>query len=121
MTPNTYQASGCQAVPQKPAPHEREGRRGLAQVARLRDDVERTGAAFSVLIFPELIHFDDYPYSGIIETVMNYCRNEKVSCVNLLPELARHSAEDLWVHETDHHPNQIAHAIASEALVQHLR
>jgi lysophospholipase L1-like esterase len=98
-----------------------EGRRDLAQLGSLRDEVEKTGAAFSVLIFPELILFDDYPYKGVINTVASYCREQELACVNLLPELAKYRAEELWAHETDHHPNQIAHAIASEALVQHLQ
>jgi hypothetical protein len=72
---------------------------------------------FTVLLFPELIRLDDYPYNAILEIVRAYCRDRGIELVDLLPALAEHRDRDLWVHETDHHPNPTAHAIAAKALL----
>lgn len=88
----------------------------FARIAALRDDVERHGAAFAVLIFPTLVRLHDHPHAEMVRRLVDFCAAHGLRCVDLLPELSRHRAEDLWVHETDHHPNQRAHAIAARAL-----
>ena len=54
-----------------------------------------------MLIFPELIAFDDYPFLGMIEKLESYCLSANLTCINLLPELSQYSAHELWAHETD--------------------
>jgi hypothetical protein len=70
-----------------------------------------------VLIFPELIRFDDYPYGELIDQVRVYCEARRIEVVDLLPLLSAHRDRDLWVHESDHHPNPAAHELAARALL----
>ena len=41
--------------------------------------------------------------------------------MDLRVALQGHAAESLWVHPVDHHPNEIAHRLAAEALVDPIR
>jgi hypothetical protein len=97
------------------------GRASFDDIGRLRQRALADGAAFTLLIFPELVRFTDYPYAAIVNSLRRYCAEEKIAFVDLLPLLARHRDADLWVHETDHHPNPVAHAIAADALLEHVR
>lgn len=87
------------------------------EIGRMRRMAEAEGAGFTVLAFPELIRFGDYPYAAILELLRDYCRDEEIQLVDLLPALSEHEDKELWVHETDHHPNRIAHAIAARELL----
>jgi hypothetical protein len=90
----------------------------LAQVAQ---EIDRDGAGFAVLAFPELIRFDRYPYAAVIDALHDACQRHHITLIDLLPALSRYQDRDLWVHETDHHPNRIAHAVAAHALVDALK
>ena len=98
-----------------------EGRASFDDIGRLRQLVTADGAAFTVLIFPELVRFGDYPYAAIVDALRAYCEQERIPVVDLLPALATHRDADLWVHETDHHPNPVAHAIAATELLKTLK
>lgn len=97
------------------------GRYRFDEIGRVSRMAEQDGAGFAVLAFPELIRFDDYPYASILDLLHDYCREEGIALVDLLPALAVHEDSELWVHETDHHPNRIAHAIAARELAKGLR
>jgi lysophospholipase L1-like esterase len=96
------------------------GRHRMGEIGRVSRMTEQEGAAFVVLAFPELIRFDDYPYAAILDLLREYCRDEGIALVDLLPALSAHEDNELWVHETDHHPNRIAHAIAARELAKGL-
>ncbi|OGV73347.1 MAG: hypothetical protein A3K19_26605 [Lentisphaerae bacterium RIFOXYB12_FULL_65_16] len=96
------------------------GSGNLGQVEELRDAVTANGQTFLLLIFPELVRFDDYPYAGIVDAMSGFCAQKQIDTVNLLPALSQHDASDLWVHETDHHPNHIAHQIAATEILNYL-
>jgi lysophospholipase L1-like esterase len=96
------------------------GRYRFKEIGRLRRMARADGAGFTVLAFPELIRLDAYPYETILELLHDYCRSEGIELIDLLPALAAHRDSELWVHETDHHPNRIAHAIAARELLERL-
>jgi hypothetical protein len=95
-----------------------KGRGSFESLGQIRRAVEADHGTFTVLAFPELIRLDNYPYATIVALLEEYCRDEQISLVNLLPALSAHRDRDLWVHETDHHPNRIAHAIAAGELLK---
>jgi lysophospholipase L1-like esterase len=92
----------------------------FAAIGRLRHFVRQDGAGFAVLAFPELIRFDAYPYAALLELLREYCGAQGIPLIDLLPALSAHRDRELWVHETDHHPNRLAHAIAARELAQAL-
>lgn len=96
-----------------------QGRAVLGGIGAIAKWARADGSKFTLLIFPELIRFDDYPYATILNIVRDYAREHQIDTVDLLPTLAQHRDRDLWVHVTDHHPNPIAHEIAARALADH--
>jgi hypothetical protein len=67
------------------------------------------------------VRFEDYPYAAIVDALRTYCTEERIGFVDLLPALGTHRDADLWVHETDHHPNPYAHGIAAAELLKTLK
>lgn len=96
------------------------GESNLRDIQAFRDVARAQKADFVLLLFPELIRFKDYPYANIVQHVENFCRQEGIATVNLLPELRTYRDRELWAHETDHHPNRTAHRIAAEQLMAYL-
>jgi lysophospholipase L1-like esterase len=69
-----------------------------------------------VVLFPLLYQLDDYPLAEIHDHIAREVRAAGVTLVDLLPLLEDRSARSLWVHPTDHHPNEEVHAIAGDAI-----
>lgn len=69
-----------------------------------------------VVLFPILWNLDGaYPFDDLHERIR---RDIKVPIVDLLDSYRGMSAESLWVHPTDHHPNAKAHRIAAERIAK---
>lgn len=62
-----------------------------------------------------------YPFRPLHNQVRDIVREASTApttrSVDLLDSLAHRPAGDLWVHPTDHHPNEVAH-VESEELKQ---
>jgi len=69
-----------------------------------------------IVLFPLLHDFDDYPFQEINDKIHGFCQENDVLLLDLLPAFSRHTAESLWVHPTDYHPNEIAHQIAAKEI-----
>ena len=82
----------------------------------LNRKIESDGGKLVIVLFPLLHEFQDYPFQEIHDTIGDFCREEDVYLLDLLPAFSRHKAESLWVHPTDYHPNEIAHGIAAEEI-----
>ena len=72
-------------------------------------------------IFPELMSLEDYPFTAIHAFVEETCREIGMPVHDLLPAFQGHKDHQLWVHPTDHHPNEIAHDLAAGSLEQFIR
>ena len=94
-------------------------RDALQRIVELgRDHGFRVGLA----IFPELMSLDDnYPFAAIHDLVADACRAIRLPVHDLFPALSGQAARDLWVHPTDHHPNEIAHGLVARSLEQFVR
>ena len=66
-----------------------------------------------IVLFPLLYEFYDYPFQEIHDKIAHFCREQAIPLLDLLPAFSKHRAKELWVHPTDHHPNDIAHEIAA--------
>ena len=96
--------------------------------ARTQDDMRdmdrrmrERGGRFLVASWPLLVDLDNYPFVAADETIARFCAGAGIPRVDLRPALHGHPAESLWVHPVDHHPNEIAHRLAAEALVEPVR
>jgi hypothetical protein len=95
---------------------------------RFREALARTSALcrehncrFRVAIFPFLHNLGpDYPFREIHRQIKADCEQLGIDCLDLDPALAAHSDERLTVNPFDAHPNERAHEIAGEALIDWL-
>ena len=104
-------------APENPGAIEcRRALEGIAKLCRQRD------IEFVVAIFPFLHGLDgDYPFRSIHETVAGYCDGLGIRCVDLADKFPGCRGPELWVHPTDQHPNERAHALAADALYEPIR
>ena len=66
-----------------------------------------------IVLFPLLYDLIDHPFREIHEKIADFCRVRSIPLLDLQPSFSKHKAEELWVHPTDHHPNEVAHEIAA--------
>jgi len=72
-----------------------------------------------VVIFPVLWELNEqYPFRDLHAEVAAACRQAGCECIDLLDVFKGRRAEDLWVHPTDQHPNEIAHRLAAERIAR---
>lgn len=90
--------------------------RGFEMLRQLRTRVVDDGARFAIVLFPLLYDFGDYPFREAHEKLAAFCARERIPFLDLLPVFASHTAESLWVHPTDHHPNETGHRLAADAV-----
>ncbi|MBU0678102.1 MAG: SGNH/GDSL hydrolase family protein [Verrucomicrobia bacterium] len=82
---------------------------------------EQQGFRLALVVFPELYLLDDrYPFSGIRDIVTRECEETGIPVLDLFNTFEGRNAADLWVHPTDHHPNEKAHALAADAIFDFL-
>ncbi|MBW2418959.1 MAG: SGNH/GDSL hydrolase family protein [Deltaproteobacteria bacterium] len=90
----------------------------LTEIGRL---AESSNSKFAIAIFPFMIELDeDYPLGEIHGLVSERAQRDGTPYLDLLPRFLGRRYTDLWVHPTDQHPNETAHAIASDALADFL-
>lgn len=93
---------------------------GIQHLVTLNSIADDHQAPLVIAIMPLLYRFDRYPFGPIHNALQQACNTHNLSCVDLLPALASHDASALWVHSTDHHPNEQAHRLMAEAMSSHL-
>jgi lysophospholipase L1-like esterase len=100
--------------------HDWEGSKiALSRVATM---TRERGIPFAVVIFPELHALgDSHPFAGIYEQIEARVGSLGVPVLNLFTAFRGQRAEELWVHAADHHPNELAHRIAADAIWEFLR
>jgi lysophospholipase L1-like esterase len=77
------------------------------------------GIKLGLVIFPELFELTDaYPFRKIHEEVVNTAVTLGIPTLDLLETFRGRPPEKLWVHVTDHHPNEIAHGLAADTIVR---
>ena len=79
------------------------------------------GGRLLVASWPLLVDLDTYPFTAADEAIARFCEGAGIPRVDLRAALRGHPAESLWVHPVDHHPNEVAHRLAAEALMKPVR
>jgi len=79
------------------------------------------GFRVALVIFPEFYHLDDrYPFAEIHELVRDEATALSMPVLDLMTIYRGKVDRELWVHPSDHHPNERAHALAAVAIEQFL-
>ena len=89
------------------------GKNNFQRLLYLKKQASADNSEFVLLIFPELIKFENYPYANLIDSLKKFCQENNIQTLDLLPSLSKYKDKDLWVHPSDHHPNNLAHEIAA--------
>jgi len=93
-----------------------------AALRRTHEALEARGIRLVVAILPMLSGLrGEYPYEGLHHMVAEACASDGLECVDLLPRFLGLVDEDLWVHPTDQHPNDVGHRIIAEGVEEYLR
>lgn len=79
------------------------------------------GGRFVVATWPLLVDLERDPLAPARETIAAFLDGAGIPRVDLRPALVGPPMESLWVHPVDHHPNEVAHRLAAEALAPAVR
>jgi lysophospholipase L1-like esterase len=87
-----------------------------------RDLCQQNNCKLLVTLYPVLFNLDDsYPFRSAHESVRRFCEGLNIPYVDLLAPFYGKDHTKLWVHETDHHPNEAAHFAAATQLGNFIR
>jgi hypothetical protein len=88
----------------------------------MKTQADRGGFTFVVLLFPMLTGLDGhYPFEDLHDKIAATCHDIGCPLIDLLEVYRGRPDESLWVHPTDQHPNEIAHALAADALAGYFK
>jgi len=101
----------------------REGwERTQAYLREMNGRAQARGGRFLVASWPLLVGLEGrYPFADVSETIARFCLSAGIARHDLLSALYGHRDASLWVHPVDHHPNETAHRLAGESLVDPVR
>jgi len=101
----------------------REGwERTQAHLKEMNSRAQAQGARFVVASWPLLVGLEGpYPFADVSDAIGRFCLSAGILRHDLLPALRSRPTPSLWVHEVDHHPNEIAHRLAAESLAAAVR
>lgn len=98
-----------------------EWRNAQANLRTIRDEIERRGGEFALVVFPVLFELGaDYPLAGVCEEIERFARQHGIRVHSLLPAFLGRDASTLWVSPLDQHPNEVAHALAADSITEFL-
>jgi len=96
--------------------HCREALRDIQAICR------RQRIGLLVVIFPFFHELDGtYPFQVVHDAVRGFCEGHGIPVLDLREAYRGYHGPELWVHPTDQHPNEIAHAIAAHAIAERLQ
>ncbi|MFO0949061.1 MAG: GDSL-type esterase/lipase family protein [Planctomycetota bacterium] len=80
------------------------------------------GVRVAFVIYPLLEGLEkEYPLAAVHAKVAALAKAAGLPVLDLAPAFAGQKSSELWVHDTDHHPNGRAQAIAAQAIIDWLR
>lgn len=101
---------------------ERHNKFNLVNFSRyLKRMADRTDCEVVYVLYPLMEGLEgEYPLAEVHAKVAKMAENAGLPVLDLAPAFAGQKTSDMWVHESDHHPNGKAQAIAAKALVEWL-
>ena len=97
-----------------------EWQRAQEHLRTLVTEVRAAGIPVGLVIFPVLIDLEDgeYGFQDIVDEIARLGAALRVPTFSLLPAFRGHHGPDLWISDSDQHPNARGHAIAGEAMTR---
>jgi len=94
---------------------------GFSTLKQLNQYTKLNNSELVIVLFPLLYDFDNYPFREIHAKIHEFCYQENIPLLDLLPAFSEYRAEELWANPTDHHPNETAHRIVAKELYTFLK
>lgn len=89
---------------------------------QFRDLGARKDCHVAVVLFPLLESLDEeYPLADVHKVLRQMVEEAGLPFLDLTPVFVGRKTRELWVHETDHHPNGQAHQLAATAIYEWLQ
>ncbi len=83
----------------------------------IQSSLQARGIPLLMVVFPFFVELDgDYPFASIHDVVQEHAEQRGIPFLDLRDAYRRFNGPELWVHETDQHPNEIAHRVAADAV-----
>lgn len=79
---------------------------------------QRAGGRVIVAIYPLMHALDAYPFVDEHRRLVAWAQSTGAEVVDLLPTFVGRDASTLWASQMDHHPNRVAHQLASDRLME---
>ena len=89
-------------------------------IAAMDELVTADGGHFLVVVWPLLESLEHYPFTEIHQRLATSLEAKGIAHIDLLSTLSAHETSELHVHPTDHHPNEVAHSLAAQAISEEL-
>jgi len=87
----------------------------------MRAACKADGVEFRVIVFPFMQKLgDEHPFRDAHKIIVDYCQPRGIPVLDLEPVMGEHAGENLTVNRFDAHPNEAAHAIAADAILEQL-
>ena len=90
----------------------------------MRDWCRERGVVFAVSIWPlfqGLGENEHYPFRKMHAIVGQFCADNEIAFLDVLPALEGHPTPSLWVSPADYHGNDIAQRLAAGPIAEFLR
>jgi len=93
-----------------------------AALHRLHEALAAQGIRLVVVPFPMVsgLRETPYPFAALLDQVNAFLDAEHIERIDLLPRVIGLVDEDLWVHPTDQHPNDVGHRLFAGGIVESL-
>ncbi len=95
-----------------------ESKRALREIAAL---CRAAGCRFVVGVYPLFVELDQYKGKHVHRTIVDFCREDGIRAVDLLPVFEHTRAQSHWINFLDSHPNAAAHRAVAAALLPVVR
>jgi lysophospholipase L1-like esterase len=95
-----------------------ESKRALSEIAGL---CRESGCRFLVAVYPLFADLESYKGRGAHQKVLEFCREQGIEAVDLLPIFENTPTRSHWINFMDSHPNAAAHRAVAERLLPVVR
>jgi len=97
------------------SPDSQEARKELRAFV---DQCRKHDIGVGMVVFSDS-YFSDNPLDFLVDQVVTFCNDEKITCVDMRGPLAPyHKSIKLWANRLDHHPSALANKLAAAAILE---
>lgn len=83
---------------------------------------ESCGAKYAVIILPFMYQLtEEHAFQPIHQMIASHCQSNAIPVHDVLPAMIGQRHEQLWVHASDPHPNEIAHQLFADDIMQYIQ